>query len=167
MTSNEGTQMLIQRVPTPPKDTIAFQQLAKRLSAWPLLLKLAGGTLKNRLSRGDSIEGAMEYINRALDKRGVTAFDERGALERDAAVAHTFAVSLDLLKGEERRHLAELSIFPPDTDIPLTTIKLFWGLDDLDTEQLAQHFADRSLLDPAGLDQVAESRTGHGVPAIR
>ena len=43
---------------------------------------------------GDSTDGALTYVNRALDKRGVTAFDRADRDQRDTAVAKTLAASL-------------------------------------------------------------------------
>lgn len=44
---------------------------ARRLGEWTLLLRLAAGMLRKRLSRGDSVEGAVAYVGEALDKHGV------------------------------------------------------------------------------------------------
>ena len=53
--------------------------------------------IRKRLDRGDSADGALEYVERALDKRGVTAFDRDDAAQRDEAVRRTIAASLDQL----------------------------------------------------------------------
>ena len=87
MTLDESVQMLTQYVPAPPADLAPFQQLARRLGEWPLLLKLTTSALKARLDRGNSIGAALEYVNQALDRGGVTAFDRVDTEQRNAAVA--------------------------------------------------------------------------------
>src|SRR5262249_24692065 len=54
--------------------------------------------------------------------------------------------SLELLDQEQAR-LAELAIFPEDTDIPLRIIEILWGLDDLDTQDITKRLADFALVD--------------------
>jgi len=67
------------------------------------------------------------YVNRALDKRGLTFFGARKTESRDQAVAKTIGVSLELLKPAERARYAELAVFPEDVNIPLATLEKFWG----------------------------------------
>ena len=67
----------------------------------------------------DTVERALDYINRSLDKRGVTAFDRKDSTQRNAAVSRAIELSLGLLEGQDRVRLGELAIFPEDTRIPL------------------------------------------------
>lgn len=158
MKTQEAVELLVARasgavvgkdgiLPESPETTLPqFQALARRLGEWPLLLGLAGATLRQRIARGDSIEGALGYLNTTLDRQGVTAFDHRRATERHQAVANTIGVSLDLLETDERHRYAELAIFPEDTDVPLTAIGALWGTDDFETEQLVELLDGYSFL---------------------
>ena len=62
--------MLTNRLEQPSANLGAFHALANRLGRWPLLLDLAGSVLRLRMAFGDTVEGALNYINRALDKEG-------------------------------------------------------------------------------------------------
>ncbi len=124
----------------------ALKLLAARLGEWPLLLKLANGVLRNRVKSGETAPAAIIYANRALDKRGLKAFDERNPIERNQAVEMTLRVSLDQLTDEDRERFSQLAIFPEDVYAPLPTLEKYWGLDDLDTEELCGRLNQFSLL---------------------
>ena len=130
---------------TRPMDA-ALDALAGRLGEWPLLLQLASGIIRRRLALGDSCEGAMRYVGKALDKRGVTAFDQTDAVAREKAVARTLGASIDQLTPADRRQLTAVAIFPEDVEVPLTTVSQLWGLDDIDTEDCCQRLHHASLL---------------------
>jgi WD40 repeat protein len=147
MTEAQSLRMLITALPAPPADLAPLRALARRLGEWPLLLKLAASQLRGRMVRGDSCEGALAYVNRALERRGFVAFDRANASERNDAVAKTLAVSLELLQPEERVRCAELSIFPEDTAIPLSAMRALWGLDEFDTEELVLRLDGAALVD--------------------
>ena len=146
MATDEAVQLLTARLEAPPDDLEPFRALARRLGEWPLMLELAGAALRQRLARGDTLEGALAYLNKALDKRGVVAFDQRNAEERNQAIAKSIAVSMDLLTEDERERYLQLAIFPEDTDVPLSAVGALWRLDDFDTEEQAQRLDDLSLL---------------------
>ena len=125
--------------------------LSTRLGEWPLLLKLANGILRHRINdKGQNIHNALSYVNKALDKRGLSAFDQRSAEARDQAVTKTLGVSLELLREDELARYQELAIFPEDAQIPLATLEKLWGttggLDDFDTEELCDRLYQLSLL---------------------
>jgi WD40 repeat protein len=128
----------------------ALSALVARLGEWALLLKLANGVLRDRVGRGETLAKALTYLNKALDKRGLTAFDAANAQARDAAVSATLRVSFDLLQAEQYARYQELAIFPEDVAIPLATLEKLWattgGLDDFDTEELCQTLYRHSLL---------------------
>jgi WD40 repeat protein len=147
MERDEAVEMLLGPVQGPPADVAAFRTLAGRLGEWPLMLKLARGALKQRLARGDSISGALLYLNRALDQKGFTVFDSLHAAERHSGLGKTLNVSLDLLEPMERQCCFELSVFPEDVDIPLNEAAVLWGLDAFETEQLAERLDGLSLLE--------------------
>jgi NB-ARC domain/WD domain, G-beta repeat/APAF-1 helical domain len=149
MKPEESVALLASRVPLEnrPRDLQPFRHLGARLMDWPLLLKLAAGVIGARCERGDTLERALDYVDRAYEKRGLTAFDPKDAVKRNDAVAKSIEASLELLDEYERTRLSELAIFPEDSDVPLGMIELLWGLDDLDTQDTAKRFADFALLD--------------------
>src|SRR5207244_5665535 len=128
----------------------ALRALVTRLGEWALLLKLANGVLRDRVGRGEALPNSLAYLNKALDRRGLTAFDAENAQARDAAVSATLRVSFELLHGEQYARYQEVAVFPEDVDIPLATLQKLWGttggLDDFDTEELCQTLYKHSLL---------------------
>jgi hypothetical protein len=149
MRPEESVALLTMRIPEgkKPYDDQPFHLLAARLMDWPLLLKLAAGVIGARLDRNDTIEGALDYVNRAYEKRGLTAFDPKDAERRSDAVAKSIEASLELLDKDERAKLGALAIFPQNTDVPLSMIELLWNQDDLETQDATKRLADFSLLD--------------------
>ena len=153
MQQKEAEQLLgsgLSSTPLRANETQALAVSATRLGEWALLLKLVNGVLRERISRGQSLTDACMYSNTALDKRGLTAFDDKNAQDRSHAVAKTLSVSLDLLSPEEQARYHELAVFPEDVDIPLVTVQLLWsatgGLDYFDTEELCERLYRFSLL---------------------
>jgi len=153
MQQQEAVRLLgsgLSSLPLRADETQALAALATRLGEWALLLKLVNGVLRERISRGQSLADACAYSNTALDKRGLTAFDDKNAQDRSQAVAKTLNVSLDLLSTEEQARYRELAVFPKDVDIPLVTVQRLWsvtgGLDEFDTEELCALLYRFSLL---------------------
>jgi hypothetical protein len=81
-------------------------------------------------------------LNKALDKRGLTAFDAQNAQDRAKAVSATLRVSFELLQAEQYARYQELAVFPEDVNIPLATLQKLWGatggLDEFDTEEVCR-----------------------------
>ncbi len=101
--------------------------LAKDLGEWPLLLQLVNSALRERMQlQNQPIGAALDYIEKALAKRGLTAFDVRDSQAREQAVSKTVGVSLELLSTPEHQRFAELAIFPEDTAVPLATVVQLW-----------------------------------------
>ena len=128
-----------------------LQKLVKRLGEWPLLLRLVNATLRARVkTHRQFLSGALRSINTTLDKRGLIAFDAHNPQSRNQAVVTTLSVSFDLLSAVRETRYTELSIFPEDVDIPLTTLQHLWDvagdLDEIDTEELCQKLYAISLL---------------------
>ena len=147
MEPEEATQLLLARAGVEAAAMEPFARLAARLGGWPLPLKLVGSAIRQRIARGDTVAKALDYATRALDKRGITAFDKADATERAEAVTRTVGASLDLLTPSEQRKCCELTIFPEDSAIPLSVAAALWRLDDLDSEDLARRLDDLALLD--------------------
>lgn len=147
MTEDQSIAMLVRRLSTAPSDMMPFRQLARRLGDWPLLLRLAASQLRERMERGDSLDGALGFVNRALDKRGVVAFDRANASARDQAVSTTVDASLALLDADDRRRAVELSVFHEARNIPLSAAAALWDVDGFDAEEVVQRLDDASLVD--------------------
>ncbi|HEY6411969.1 MAG TPA: NB-ARC domain-containing protein, partial [Ktedonobacteraceae bacterium] len=153
MQTEEAVQLLssgLQPVAITPTEQQALRALVARLGEWALLLKLANGVLRDRVGRGEALANALVYLNKALDKRGLTAFDAENAQARHAAVSATLRVSFELLHGNQYTRYQELAVFPEDVDIPLATLEKLWGatggLDEFDTEELCHSLYRHSLL---------------------
>src|SRR6266699_3074547 len=153
MQPGEAVQLLssgLQTLALTATEQQALRVLVTRLGEWALLLKLANGVLRDRVGRGEALVNAMAYLNKALDRRGLTAFDAENAQARNAAVSATLRVSFDLLQGEQYARYQELAVFPEDVAIPLVTLEKLWGatgrLDDFETEELCRTLYRHSLL---------------------
>jgi WD40 repeat protein len=153
MQPGEAVQLLssgLQTGAVTATDMQALHALVVRLGEWALLLKLANGVLRDRVGRGEALANTLVYLNKALDRRGLTAFDAENAQARDAAVRATLRVSFDLLQKEQYARYQELAVFPEDVDIPLATLEKLWGttgrLDEFDTEELCRTLYRHSLL---------------------
>jgi len=149
MTRNEAVALLSMGLPK--EDSKSLEQLADRLGEWPLLLKLTNSTLRDRVyTNNQPLAAALSYVNKALDKRGLTAFDAHNVAARDQAVSQTLGVSQELLEENERLRYTELAIFPGDVNIPLNVLQMLWGttggLDDFETEELCNRLSRLSLL---------------------
>jgi len=153
MQPDEAVQLLSSGLQTgtfTATDLQALRSLVARLGEWALLLKLANAVLRDRVGRGEALANALVYLNKALDKRGLTAFDAENVQARDAAVSASLRVSFDLLEGEQYARYQELVVFPEDVNIPLITLQKLWGatggMDDFDTEELCETLYRHSLL---------------------
>ena len=147
MTSQEAVSLLVAKLGMTPADLQPLRKLAHRLGEWPLLLRMAGAALRQRLDRGDSLEGALRYVDRALEKRGVTAFDRERSTDRHEAVASTLGMTMGLLNDADRVRCAQLAIFPEDIAIPSAVFGELWGLDDIDVEDALSRLHDASLIE--------------------
>jgi WD40 repeat protein len=139
MCGTEATQLLCRGIPY--SSFQPFEETARRLGEWPLLLELANATLRHRVARGDTVDGALSYLNRALERRGVTRFDPLN----EAKIARTIEISLESLH-QGRQQYFELAVFPENTDVPMAVVQGLWGRDDFETEELLQSMHDLSLL---------------------
>jgi WD40 repeat protein len=145
MQANEALALLHYKLSAGENSTLS--DLAKRLGEWPVLLKLANGALRKRIAHGETLTVALEWVAKALSRKGFDAFDnpdDKG--QRNSAVSATLGVSLELLDSDQRAKYERLAIFPEDVDVPLVTLEKLWGLDDFDVEELCQRCADLSLL---------------------
>ena len=130
--------------------TYRLRRLAARLGEWPLLLKLAGAVLAEHSAAGQSLDDALDHVDRALDKRGLVAFDASDREGRNQAAAQSIGISLALLTSEQRERLDELAIFPENINVPLQIVERLWnaaaGYDAFDTQALCSRLFRLSLL---------------------
>jgi WD40 repeat protein len=147
MTVDQAVEMLTARIHYSPDDLTSLKDLVERLGEWPLLLKLAGSQLKERMERGDSLNGALAYIGRAMEKMGVVAFDRANPKARNDAIASTVGASLELFSAEDQSRCAELAVFRNDASFPLEAACTLWALDEFDAENLILRLDDTGLLE--------------------
>ena len=131
-------------------DTAALHKelrvLARRLGGWPLLLALAGSTLKSHVSQGDSLSEALAFVERELDIEGPTAFDMTNEDHRDLALSLTVDFSIRRLEESDRRRLLELSIFPSDVAVPVQVAAVLWDQKREAAVKFLRRLRDLSLL---------------------
>ena len=142
MSSEQSVAMLLAGVDA-PEDKTPFVALAERLGEWALMLEIANAMLKQRTALGNSLEKAREWVEKALDKRGVSGIKRDDEDARKRSAADVLGASFDLLDDPERERLYQLAVFRDDSDIPLTSIMTCWSLDDFDSEELIQKFATK------------------------
>ena len=111
----EAIQLLIAGITDridPVNKTQELYSLAARLGNWPLLLALVNSVLRERMSvHNQSLSDALTFINRTLDKRGITAFDTANIQDRAQTVAETLKVSFKLLRPKEFAQLRRTRLF--------------------------------------------------------
>lgn len=164
MERSEAVRLL--SIGLPPGPLRPLQELANRLGEWPLLLKLTNGTLRERIHNHNQVlPDALSYVNKALDRRGLTAFDAHNASVRDQAVSQTLGVNQELLTEAQGERYHELAIFPGDVHIPLSVLGKLWGatggLAEAETEALCTRLFQLSLL--AYFDPIEGSMALHNI----
>lgn len=147
MSPDDALDLLLTRIGIAPADRRPFEPVVARLDGWPLPIKLAGSVMRQRIERGDSETNALAYVLRALDKRGIVAFDDQHSDERTDAVGLTLEASLGMLGAQERRCCAELAVFAEDDAVPMAVAATLWQLDEIDAEDLARRLDDHALIE--------------------
>ena len=146
MTTDQAAELLLSRIKPRPANRQPIEDLARRLGEWPVLLSQFNGHLRQRLNFSQNLAVALDAINQALDRKGVTVLDHEKVAERHRSVTLTIEVSLDHLGDDERLRYTGLAIFPEDEDVPLTTVAALWGMDSIETETLVLRLGDLSLI---------------------
>ena len=147
MTGDEAVTLLTAKLEPKPRNLAPHAQLAKRLGEWPLLLKLVGSALHEAMETGDTLEGALKFVNDALDEGGIAVFDRDSTEDRNQAVGIAVGASLKLLAPDERERCLQLGVFPEDAEIPVSVIAGLWGFNSVRTRQLLQKLYGFSLIE--------------------
>lgn len=146
MAPSEAVELLTKGLEPKPITDDPFRRVAERLGEWPLLLELAASTMRSRVKAGATVEESLKYLEKKLDRQGITAFDQCNPSDRSQAFSKTIEISLELLSSDCRQRSFDLGIFPEDTDIPLAVLSQLWSLDDFEVEELTGELANLSLL---------------------
>jgi len=102
--------------------------LAQRLGHLPLLIKLAGEELRRRIeSLGDDPSNAIAHANRLLDEKGIFAFDQPKATDRNKSVALSIGHSLDMLTQDELEQYLRLVLLLGDEAVGVERAAEIWG----------------------------------------
>lgn len=145
MTTGQAVRLLSDRIESAEAEPEAWHRIAVTLGEWPLLLCLANAQLRRRIAKADSVQGALDNLEKRFMTKGITAFDRRHAKERQDAFAKTIELSLELLSPPEIQQFYEMAVFPEDEDVQLDVIGALWGIDEFDVEAAAEVLDDVSL----------------------
>jgi WD40 repeat protein len=152
MRLEQAVKLLTWQIDTEDHHTPALETLAKRLGEWAVILRLANGQLRKQISRGKSLDDALGWVDKALTRKGLKAFDPKDPDQRIDAVSSTIRASLELLDDDTATQFARLAVFPEDAVIPFTTLERLWDSDDFDTEDAASAIHEAGLLRDFDLD---------------
>lgn len=147
MKTEEGTKLLTALFQEKVTDRQKFRDFSKKLGEWPLLLKLAGAQIQQRVLSGEDPEQALDYVQRKLERKGLHALDFEDSDMRDESVRICMHASIDLLDPSERDALIQLGIFPEDISIPFPIIEQLWEMDGFDAEELMKKMERHALID--------------------
>ncbi len=133
METSEAASLLGRGLPLDTAIQKTLSDLAERMGGWPLLLDLANARLleEYKLRRCSAAE-CIDRVVTLLERRGVVGFDRRDSKARNAAVATSVDVGLELAQemfpglGEKA---AEIAIFPENLDTPVHVLAELWTTD--------------------------------------
>ena len=141
MTPDEAVAMLGRGLVIDPDVGAQLRDLAQRLGCWPLLIDLASARLREEQRRGrGTLAQCIAFATTLLERKGILGFDRRDSQARNAAVARSVEVGLELADqltsapGLTQR-AAELSVLPESVDVPVRMLGELWGLDEFDVEE--------------------------------
>lgn len=142
----EAVELLTAQLNLLPEDAARFTPYVARIGRWPLALKLANAALRKRLGPGVRVGDVLDYLDQALNKDGVLAFDQSDAPDKDESIARSIGLTLDQLSEVERERYAQLAFFPPHETITSARLAERWRLDVFETERLLHRFAELALV---------------------
>jgi WD40 repeat protein len=153
MRSDEAQEMLAGAIPTVAATILGprLTTMAGQFGHWPLLVGLARGVIRARIAGGASAADALEYVEHAIEHRGIGhAFRPHDRESRRQTAWGTLEVSLEQLEADERVRFEELAVFAEDAEIPITVAIGLWhqtsGYDPVDGEDLLARLSELSLL---------------------
>jgi hypothetical protein len=127
-----------------------LKELVHRFKGYAQLIELSNAALRAQLRRRrtfDEVVGILEEDYRDL---GVLAWDARNPTERREALSLSISASLKPesgLSAVDIRRVEELAIFKDDSDVPLTTLQLWWHeKSERSAERFAEQLHDLSLI---------------------
>lgn len=141
MSADEAAAMLGRGLEPSEADLAALRDLAGRLGCWPLLIDLAGARLREEHKRGrGTLAQCIQFAATLLERKGVLGFDRRDSQARNAAVARSVDVGLELAAqmlphAALPQKAAELSIFPENEATAVQLLADLGGLDSFDVEE--------------------------------
>ena len=120
------------------------REVAVECDNLPLALAMVGSMAKAALAKGRS--EPWEHILHRLRSADLDKIKADFPHYRYYPnLMRAIEVSVESLEPEEQKRYLEMAVFPEDTEIPEAALQLLWGLDEDDTQELADHFADCSL----------------------
>lgn len=123
-----------------------LRDFAKQLGHWAIMLKITHSTMREyKRKRQKTSQEALDYINKKIKKGGVTSINPDD-------ISNLLKPSLDLLEDNARQRLFELSILVGD--IPISSISLLWGIDDVQTDDQLLEFSKLSLIKSSRYDLI-------------
>jgi len=162
MSRQQALALLQAGLPPLPQDVAAA--LVVEAGRWPLLLRLAGTALAERVRLGADVNAAAGKLLATLrqgrkQEMGTPTAPAAQPLDvavpdqRSRAVRATIEASTGLLSTGDRVRLAELAVFAEEEDIPVPLVVQLWqaagGLDEMAARALCARLADLALLSPA------------------
>jgi hypothetical protein len=156
MEADEATALLRRWLPEPESSALAarFDGLARRLGYWPLLMELGNGVLRRRVDLNQRLDGALDGLEHALERHGLTDILRPDDPEdRRRSAIGTLEASVEHLKDEtERERFRALAVFAEDAAITLSSVARLWNCDEWHAEELCITLHAMSLLKSLSLE---------------
>ncbi|MBE2220601.1 MAG: CHAT domain-containing protein [Anaerolineae bacterium] len=136
-----------------------FHKLARRLGNWPLAIKIVNSIIRRRVTfHGQSVINALIDVQNAIEEKGVTFIDKKQVISTTINVSLDYLndSTIDLDENPIDRFL-DLSIFPKNTQIPLSVLEKLWHataeFDKYQTEKFCEVLFELSLILELDLNQ--------------
>lgn len=107
-----------------PDHVNGVDDLVEGLGDWPLLVELVRSTLRHRLAQGDTVAGAVAFVERARAEKGIRFFRNMTAGERLQNITDTLRMSLDLLSAGNGQRYLDLAILREHTGVSLAVLQV-------------------------------------------
>jgi hypothetical protein len=127
-----------------------MKAVLRRCGGVPLAIALAGSLRRSRrLTWGKVLEAMEQQGGRLLKRRGPSEDEEYP----DKGLWEALGASVEHLKADDRQHyecLLWYGAFMEDTWVPLEIVRRVWGMDELDSQDVLESLAGRSLIELDG-----------------